>query len=146
MSTQERNALWRAWAPLNGYAPTIKGKPVHSHEMNALLDHGFTARHLATGRYVAFGDPYSGVRLDERIDFVQAHGIEVRRHPGLWSPGNTELLELWVIDAQLASDLFRTYQWAARRGSYTSSPLIVDHPVRWLYGSPSQRPAQGAAA
>lgn len=103
--------------------------------MNALLDHGFTGRHLQTGRYVVFGDPYTRPTLDDEIAVIEAQGIEVRRHAGLWYPGRSRLLEFWVTDPVKAAELFRTYQWGNRHG-YGSAPLIVDHPVRWLRGRP----------
>jgi hypothetical protein len=122
---------WMAWSSAHGYAPTISARPIHSCEMNALLDHGFTARHLATGRYVVFGDPYMRPGLADEIAGIEARGIEVLRHAGLWCPDRSQLLEFWVIDPLKARDVFRTYQWANRYG-YGSAPLIVDHPVRWL--------------
>lgn len=96
----------KAWLGSNGYNPeSISRLPSRQGLMSSILDHGFIATHIATGRRVLFGDPYEyGVNLVEQAE--QRYGLEIRRYAGLWHENST-LLELWVVDPLKAAYLFR---------------------------------------
>jgi hypothetical protein len=134
----DRDARWREWAAVHGYTQDRPRVWVQDHdEFSRLRDHGFVGKHLKSGRYVMFGDPYRGARTDEIVAAISGFGIEVRQYDGLWYPGSTELLELWVTNADLASNLFISTQKCARSGGwYPRDRFIVDHPVRWIKDRP----------
>lgn len=124
---QDYAARTNAWLEANGYRPNPK--PIHSRggDVGALLDHGFIAQHIDTGRSVLFGDPY-GHALGAVEPVEQRYGLTIRRHPGLWFKGTT-LLELWVDDPVKAVEMFRP--GLAGRNS-VNAPVTVGQPARFL--------------
>lgn len=120
---QQHLAAYRArrqeWLARNGYHETALMLPAIHRDDDlrgvALLDHGFTAIHVETGRLVMIGDPYAaaffpgGKKIAQVVANVeQRYGVRIRQFEGLWMPGETVLFELWVVDPVRAVGMFDT--------------------------------------
>lgn len=124
---QNYTARTNAWLAANGYKPNPNRFFSRGGDLAMLLDHGFIAQHIETGRSVLFGDPY-GHALSVIGPVEQRYGLTIRRHPGLWFEGTT-LLELWVDDPAKAVEMFRPGLEGRR---YVSAPVGVGRPARFL--------------
>lgn len=117
---QQHLAAYRArrqeWLARNGYQETALALPALQKDDDlrgtGLLDHGFTALHVETGRLVLIGDRYVsafGKGLAQAVaDVEQRYGVRIRQFEGLWMPGKTVLVELWVVDPVRAVGMFDT--------------------------------------
>jgi hypothetical protein len=100
--TESRRA---AFLSSHGY-DEVQSEPVQSY-VSHLLDHGFVAKSLSTGRLVVFGDPYTAAIKLADIEEIERQGFEVRAHAGVWDPERTTLLEFLVKDPDRARDFIR---------------------------------------
>lgn len=127
----ERTLRWHAFADRHGWSHRVWQIACAEGELAAAFERGFDAYATAAGPHCCcmrrvFSEPRRGPATDAALAMlVDRYGLEIRRHPGLVSPADADLLELRVADPGRALALFDNPEFVGY-STFGHGPLKVE--------------------